>query len=103
MTPGEGGHLHNNLMEALVTLGAPGFCAVVYLFVMIAVVIRRAGIGAEKGSLRGALTTGLLAAYAGFHVLGLFEYNFGDHEVMVLVWFLTGLAAAAPAMKGGTP
>lgn len=100
MTPGEGGHLHNNLMEALVTLGAPGFCAVVYLFVMMGIVIRRAGAGAERGSIRGALATGMLAAYAGFHVLGLFEYNFGDHEVMVLVWFLTGLAAAASAMKG---
>ena len=53
-------------MEALVTLGAPGFCAVVYLFVMIAVVIHRAGIGAEESP--RALTTGLLAAYAGFHV-----------------------------------
>ncbi len=99
MTQGEGGHLHNNLMEALVTLGAPGFCAVLYLFAMMFVVMRRAARGAAKGSFRAALTTGILAAYAGFHVLGLFEYNFGDHEVMVLVWFLTGLAVAAPATE----
>ncbi len=100
LTMGEGGHLHNNLMEALVTLGGPGFCAVLYLFAMMFVVIRRAGRGAAKGSFREALSTGILAAYAGFHVLGLFEYNFGDHEVMVLVWFLTGLAVAAPAAEG---
>ena len=100
MTPGEGGHLHNNFMEALVTLGLPGFCAVVWLFFKMFVVIRRAGSGAAKGSFRAALSTGLMAAYTGFHVLGLFEYNFGDHEVMVLVWFLTGLAAAAPSAEG---
>ena len=50
--------------------------------------------------LGGALAAGILGAYAGFHVLGLVEYNFGDHEVMVIVWFLVGLAAALPAMPG---
>lgn len=102
LTDGEGGHLHNNLLEALVTLGVPGFCAVVWLFRRMLAVILAAGRGAAEGSFRGALGAGLLAAYAGFHVLGLFEYNFGDHEVMVLVWFLTGLAAAAPSAAGGT-
>jgi O-antigen ligase len=97
LTSGEGGHLHNNFMEALVTLGVPGFCAVLWLFYRMFAVIRRSGRGAPKDSFRGALAAGLLAAYAGFHVLGLFEYNFGDHEVMVLVWFLTGLAVAVPA------
>jgi O-antigen ligase len=102
LTDGEGGHLHNNLVEALVTLGVPGFCAVVYLFVMMFVVIRRASLGAAPGSFRAALSAGVMAAYAGFHVLGMFEYNFGDHEVMVLLWFLVGLAVASPgAEKGG--
>jgi O-antigen ligase len=95
LTLGEGGHLHNNLMESLVTLGVPGFVAVVWLFWRMFAVIRRSGRGAPRDSYRSALGAGILAAYAGFHVLGLFEYNFGDHEVMVLVWFMTGLAAAA--------
>jgi O-antigen ligase len=101
LTLGEGGHLHNNLMEALVTLGVPGFCAVLWLFYSMFAVIRRSGRGAPKDSFRAALAAGLLAAYAGFHVLGLFEYNFGDHEVMVLVWFMIGLAAAAAPASGG--
>jgi O-antigen ligase len=100
LTEGEGGHLHNNFMEALVTLGVPGFCAVCWLFYRMFRVIRRAGAGAPRDSFRGALAAGILAAYAGFHVLGLFEYNFGDHEVMVLVWFMTGLAAAATTALG---
>jgi O-antigen ligase len=100
LTEGEGGHLHNNFMEALVTLGVPGFCAVAWLFYRMFAVIRRAGAGAPRDSHRAALGAGLLAAYAGFHVLGLFEYNFGDHEVMVLVWFMTGLAASATPAPG---
>jgi O-antigen ligase len=100
LTEGEGGHLHNNFMEALVTLGVPGFCAVGWLYYRMFRVIRRSGAGAPRDSYRAALAAGLLSAYAGFHVLGLFEYNFGDHEVMVLVWFMTGLAAAATTMVG---
>jgi len=102
LTEGEGGHLHNNFMEALVTLGVPGFCAVAWLFYMIFAVVRRSGRAAPRDSFRGALAAGVLAAYAGFHVLGLFEYNFGDHEVMVLVWFMIGLAAPAGNAAGGS-
>jgi len=93
LTPGEGGHLHNNLMESLVTLGIPGFLAVLYLFWNIAVLMIRSARRAVPGSFEQALGIGLVASYAGFHVLGFFEYNFGDHEVMVLLWFMVGLAA----------
>ena len=37
---------------------------------------------------------GSLAGYTGFLVNGLFEWNFGDSEVIMLVWLLTGLALA---------
>lgn len=102
LTEGEGGHLHNNLMEVLVTLGLPGFLAVLWLFWGVLALILRAGAGAPKDSFRGALATGILSAYIGFHVLGLVEYNFGDHEVMVILWAFVGLAAAiAPAGPSG--
>lgn len=93
LTDGEGGHLHNNFTEALVTLGVVGFAAVLYLFFALLRLMIRAATLPPRGSFRRSLGTGLLAAYAGFHVLGLFEWNFGDHEVMVLMWFFTGLAA----------
>ncbi len=95
LTPGEGGHLHNNFMESLVTLGVPGFFAVLFLFWKIGALMFRTARDPRGGAFGQALGAGVLASYAGFHVLGLFEYNFGDHEVMVLLWFMTGLAAAA--------
>jgi len=108
LTPGEGGHLHNNFMESLVTLGVPGFLAVIFLFWKIAALMFRTARNTDNGIFGQALGSGVLAAYAGFHVLGFFEYNFGDHEVMVLLWFMTGLAVAgaalaAPAGKGERP
>lgn len=95
LTEGEGGHLHNNFMTALVTLGVFGFAAVCYLFYALLRVFLRTVRRSTAGEFRRVLGVGLLAAYAGFHVLGLFEFNFGDHEVMVLMWSLAGLAVWA--------
>lgn len=44
---------------------------------------------------------GSLAAYTGFLVNGLFEWNFGDSEVIMLVWLLTGLALATERLIAG--
>jgi hypothetical protein len=38
-----------------------------------------------------ALVVGSLAGVTGFHVAGLFEYTFGDSEVIMLVYFLMAL------------
>jgi hypothetical protein len=32
---------------------------------------------------------------AGFHVAGLFEWNYGDAEILMLVWAVIGLLLAA--------
>ncbi|HUL45218.1 MAG TPA: O-antigen ligase family protein [Bacteroidota bacterium] len=93
--PSHGGHLHNNFMMLIVTLGILGFGAVMYLFWKI--------LTAELSAVRRTagswffrdVTLGSLASYAGFHVSGLFEWNFGDHEIAVLLWFTVGLALAA--------
>jgi O-antigen ligase len=92
---GEGGHLHNNLMMLLVTLGIVGFVATAVLFVQ----IFRTGLQAVRATrhdwMLGSLTIGSFAAYVGFHINGLFEWNFGDHEIAVLLWFTVGAALVA--------
>jgi len=45
---------------------------------------------------------GSLAAYTGFLVNGLFEWNFGDSEVIMLVWLFAGLALATERLAQGT-
>ena len=89
---GEGGHLHNNAMMLLVTLGAAGAAATCALFVKIFLVELRAVRETKHDWLLGSLATGGLAAYVGFQINGLFEWNFGDHEIAVLLWFTVGIA-----------
>jgi len=45
--------------------------------------------------LGGALRLGVTAALAGFLVAGLFEWNFGDEELLYHLYTLVGLAWAA--------
>jgi O-antigen ligase len=91
----EGGHLHNNLMMLLVTLGIGGFAATMAIFVRI-FTRESAAYRATNGDwLLGSASLGALTACLGFHVNGLFEWNFGDHEIAVLLWFTLGIALAA--------
>jgi putative inorganic carbon (HCO3(-)) transporter len=91
----EGGHLHNNIMMLLVTLGIAGFLIVMTIFVKIAVRAWHATGGTEKSWLNSSVALGGLAVVAGFQVNGLFEWNFGDHEIAVLFWFVVGLILVA--------
>jgi O-antigen ligase len=97
-TPGieePAGHLHNNYIHLLVTLGAVGLLVVMSLFALI--------IGIEYAIFRKFrndpairnIALGGLAVFIGFLVNGLFEWNFGDHEIMVFIWFSVGLVLAS--------
>jgi O-antigen ligase len=93
--PTLGGHLHNNFLMLIVTLGTVGFLAVMFLFVKI-LLSEIESASATRSSWRyGNATAGSLAAFVGFQVNGVFEWNFGDHEIAVLLWFSVGLAFAA--------
>ena len=47
-------------------------------------------LGPEHGQAK-ALVVGSLASVIGFHIEGLFEYTFGDSEVITLTYFLMAL------------
>ena len=88
----EGGHLHNNFMMLLVTLGIVGFLTVMALFIKILLIELQVRKFTRENWFYGSLSLGCLAAYAGFHINGLFEWNFGDHEIAVILWFTVGIA-----------
>ncbi len=94
----EGGHLHNNFMMLLVTLGAAGFLVMMAIFVVIAVLGLRSSRKARGDWLAGNVAVGAFAAYIGFHINGLFEWNFGDQEIAVLLWALVGMMIVAGQM-----
>lgn len=99
---GEGGHLHNNYMMLLVTLGGIGFIATTAMFVAIFIAELRAERATRSHWLYGSIALGSIAAYVGFLVNGLFEWNFGDHEIAVFLWFTVGLALVSQRRILGT-
>jgi O-antigen ligase len=90
------GHLHDVWIQIAATMGTVGLAAFVLLY---ASLVRAATRGLRSQLARGGLAAGLrlgvTAALAGFLVAGFFEWNFGDEELLHLLYVLVGLAWAA--------
>ena len=95
----EGGHLHNNVMTLLVTIGGIGLLAAGSLFVKIFLEELRSVRETSADWFLGRISLGAFASYLAFHVNGLFEWNFGDHEIAVLLWFTVGLAIVSRGLR----
>ena len=83
------GHMHNNILQIAAERGLLCLLMFVWFFVDLCVGLvglRRAG----SATVRVAALSGL-AALTGFLVAGLFEYNFGDSEVLMLFLFLVSV------------
>jgi O-antigen ligase len=99
-------HLHNTPLQILAERGVPGLAAWLAIFAAFfgrAVrTLRRLPPGGDA-----ALVLGCTMAVAAFLVAGLFEYNFGDTEVLLVACSLMALALvvereAAPRPRAGT-
>lgn len=85
-------HLHNNVLQIAVERGLIGLAF--WLWFWVAYVRQVWGIytrlSPQDGRMK-AVVVGSFASVAGFHVAGLFEYTFGDSEVLMLIYFLMAL------------
>ena len=97
--PEGGGHLHNIYIHLLVTLGAVGLAVVLTMFVRILILEYKIFVVVHEDWLFGSVALGALGVFAGFLLNGIFEWNFGDHEIMVFVWFTVGLAIAVGNLR----
>jgi O-antigen ligase len=97
---GEWGHLHNVMLNILVTLGAVGFLAVMALFVRIAAVEWGIYRKVRDEWFSGSVVLGALAVFIGFQVNGLVEWSFGDQEVVIIFWITLGFSLAVRALSG---
>jgi O-antigen ligase len=101
------GHMHNVYLQVLVTMGVVGFAAFVYLVTALwRTAARRIRVDAralDADPFGMALRIATVAALAGFLVAGLFEWNFGDEELLDLLFTMIGLAWAASAWRHVRP
>lgn len=88
------GHLHNNYIHLLVILGAAGLMTVLFLFFMILKTEYKIFLFNRADPFLRNISLGAISVFSGFMVNGVFEWNFGDHEIMVFVWFSVGLCLA---------
>jgi O-antigen ligase len=90
-------HLHNNVMQFAAERGLPGLVFFLWwVGVAFFAALREAQRAAASGRGAGWGAAGALAALVAVFVAGLFEYNLGDSEVLMLVLLLT----AVPFAKG---
>ncbi|HPN37105.1 MAG TPA: O-antigen ligase family protein [Melioribacteraceae bacterium] len=90
----EFGHLHNNYIHLLAILGIFGFVIVMFLFYKVAIINYKIYLEAKTIPIISSIALGVTSAFIGFLFSGLAEWNFGDHEIITFVWFLTGLNIA---------
>lgn len=85
------GHLHNNYIHLLATLGIFGFSAVMFLLGIIFVKNIKIYNKFKNTRFISSYSLGVIGCFVSFLVAGLTEWNFGDHEIITFVWFTIGL------------
>jgi O-antigen ligase len=88
-------HLHNNVMQVAAERGLPGLVFFLWwVGVAFLAALRQAQRAATAARGPGWAAAGALAALTAVFVAGLFEYNLGDSEVLMLVLLLTAVPFA---------
>jgi len=98
------GHLHSVYVQVAATMGIVGLAALVFLVVGITRAASRAFLEWKRRAAKdrsptsdfaAAISLGVSAAFAGFLVSGLMEWNLGDEELLDLLFVLVGIAFGA--------
>ncbi len=89
-------HTHSTPIQIALDRGLPALACLIWIFVAMAIWLwRRRQRAREGGDHFGeALALGTLGALGGFSASSLFNYNFGDSDILLLLLGLMGLAVA---------
>ena len=96
------GHLHSIYVQIGASMGIVGLAAFAWLAIGL---FRTAAYGLRRDTdnLGQALRLAAVAALTGFLAAGLFEWNFGDEELLDLLFTLVGVAYAASGWQREWP
>lgn len=85
------GHLHNNFIMWLVLFGVIGFVVLSGLFIRMLIDFFKVYKSVSSvPALRDFVLAGIGVFFA-FHTSGMFEWIFGDAEIMTVFWFVVGI------------
>ena len=94
------GHFHNNFVMVLMSFGALGLIVFIWLIIQILQIEYRAFKRVEnKSSFSIAIIAGSLVGFVGFLANGMFDWLFGDAEVVTILWLSVGFVVAASAVR----
>jgi len=82
-------HLHNNFLQELAERGIFALLSLTAAFVSIFILLIKKV--KNSADLEKAVPLGVLFAFAGFLIAGLFEYNFGDSELKFLLFYFLSI------------
>ncbi len=94
------GHAHSTVLQILTTTGIFGFLAFIWLWIQVFVLCHRCARSPDL-SIKG-MGVGLLAAFLGFHIQGLTQWNFGDAEVLhnvIFFWAVISVIAQKNCLR----
>jgi hypothetical protein len=96
-------HLHSTPLQLAFDRGLPMLALWLWMMVMFWFTISRSYTAASDFSDTNAsgLLLGSLGALTGFLASSMVNYNFGDGEVAMLFWFVTGVALVVSDEKEG--
>ncbi|HWT01737.1 MAG TPA: O-antigen ligase family protein [Pyrinomonadaceae bacterium] len=87
------GHMHSTPLQLAVERGVPALLAWLILMAVYALMLLRLTRTTEEGSwAERGVVLGALGGLAGFVTSGTVHYNFGDSEVVMIFYFIMGLA-----------
>ncbi len=89
------GHLHNNFVMWLVLFGIVGFIVLSGLFIRMLVDFFIVFKSSSWIPIVRDIALGGIGVFFAFHTSGMFEWSFGDAEVMTIFWFVAGLVYSA--------
>jgi O-antigen ligase len=92
LPPGWYGHLHNDYLQIAAERGIP--CLVIFLWLFIEVIREGYLLGRNPDLATRSMGHAEVAVTVGLMIAGLFEFNFGDSEVLMLYLFLIAAAVA---------
>jgi len=89
------GHMHSNLLQIALERGLPAlFLWLAFLFIYARTLWRLLRNGAKLEWIERGILLGALGGLAGFFTSGLVHYNWGDSEVVMVLYLIMGLSLA---------